>query len=286
MNLKSILEGGTNEMLENISMAVAKKFNATSFTIVQSPIPAYPQFADWLKADKIFLEGSQGVKVLKLLGYDEERLTVVGGTRYDRFKKIDSNKSKEILERKNNIDSKMKLIVIAMSRWHENDENWISNFINFCNKNNFQVIVKIHPVYKISSQDLNESKIKVIKQKCKNLKYLVTQDLDLDILLSSADIVITDWSLVGLEAILLEKPLLQVKFTKEEIQKESRYYDSGASLFIENYEILEKKILEILIEKKYLKDLKLGREIVAEKCNFRNDGNAAQRVFEHLINCN
>ena len=284
MKLKSILDGGSTEMFENLAIQVAKKSNVTSFTLIPSPPTPTPQFAEGYHADKLFLEGSQGVEVFKGLGYNEERFVVVGGARYDNYKNIDSEKSKKVLEKKNNISSKTKLIVIAMSRWHDNDENWISDFIKFCHKNNFQVIIKIHPMYKIYSRDLNENKIKVIKQRCKNSKYLLTQDLDLITILSAADIVITDWSSVGLEAILLDRPLVQVSFTRQEIEKYVRYFDYGAALLIEQYKELEKKIVEILHEKKYLKELKEGREKITEKYNFCNDGKAAQRIFENLVN--
>jgi len=284
MNLKSILDGGSGEMFENVAIEVAKKYNVTSFTIVPSPPTPTPHFVYWLHADKLFLEGFQGVEVLKKLGYDDERFVVVGGARYDHYKNIESENSKKILEKNNKIKSKTKLIVVAMSRWHDNDENWISDLIKFCNKNNFQVIIKVHPIYKFMFRDVSENKIKIIQQRCKNLNYFMTYDLDLTTVLSAADIVITDWSSVGLEAVLLDRPLIQVNFTKQEIETYVRYYDYGAALYVKNYEELEKKIIEIINERKYLNELKKGREKITEQYNFRNDGNAAQRIFENLIN--
>jgi hypothetical protein len=43
---------------------------------------------------------------------------------------------------------------------------------------------------------------------------------------------------------------------------------------------LEKTILEILIEGKYLEELILGRKNIIEKYNSFNDANASQRIFD------
>lgn len=282
IKLKSILDGGTGEEFENTTIEVAKKYNVKSYSIVPSPPTPNPEFAEWFSADRLFLEGSQGVEVMKVLGYDQERFEVVGGARYDHYKAMNSINSKDILEKKIQISKLKKLIVIAMSRWHVNDEKWISDFIRFCNKNNFEVILKIHPTYKVASQNVSEQKIKLISKQCYEMKYLITYDADLPTLLSASDLVITDWSSVGLEAVLLDKPMLQVSFTDEEINKYVRYFDFEASIYINEYDELEKKSAEILLDEKHLDKLSIGRQKVIEQYNFRNDGKAAQRIYQIL----
>ena len=282
MKLKSILDGGTGEEFENTAIEIAQKYNVKSYSIIPSPPTPSPQITDGYHADKLFLEGAQGVEVMKMLGYDQKRFEVVGGARYDHYKLMNSKNSKNILEKNLQISKEKKLIVIAMSRWHVNDEKWISDFIKFCNKNNFEVILKIHPTYKVASQNVSENKIRLIASKCTGMRYMITYDADLPTLLSASDLVITDWSSVGLEAILLDKPLIQVSFTTEEIETYVRYFDFGASIHITNYKELENIINQILIEEKNLEQLKLGRKKITEQYNFRNDGKAAQRIYEIL----
>jgi len=283
MKLKSILDGGTGEVLENLAIEIAKKYKITSFSMVPSPPTPSPIFADWFHADRFFVEGSQGAEVMKSLGYDAKKILVVGGPRYDHFKKLDSIKSKAILEHKYKVSQKKKLVVIAMSRWHENDDVWVPNLIKFCNENNLEFVMKIHPTYKVASQNVSEGKIRSIGKKCNNLKYLMTYDIDLSLLLSAADLVITDWSSVGIEAVLLEKPLLTVNFTKEYIEPYMRYHEFQASLYVEDYEKLEKTISDILFKNMYLDELSNGRKRVMEKYNYLNDGKATERIFDLLI---
>ena len=282
MKFKAILDGGTAEEFENTAIELARKHNIKSYSFIPSPTSAYPQFTDCFHADKIFLEGLQGSDVMKKLGYADNRIEVTGGARFDLYKLINSNDSKNLLEKNFQINKEKKLIVIAMSRWHENDENWIPNFIKFCNKNDFEIIMKIHPTYKVASQNVSEKKIMNIESKCKGMKYMITYDVDLGTLLSASEMVITDWSSVGLDAILLDKPLLQVVFTNEEIDPNVRYYDFGASIHINNYKKLEDITNQILVEERNLNQLKLGREKITKRYNFKNDGNAAQRIYEIL----
>lgn len=286
MKIKTIVDSGTAEMLEYVAIEMAEKNNVVSYCIVPSPLAPYPIFVDAFHAKKIFVEGNQGLEVLQTLGYAINRILVVGGPRYDKFKNLNSRESKIDLEKKFQIDSTKKLVVLAMSRWHEDDEKWISDFIDFCNKKNYEVVIKIHPTYKVASQNLSENKIKAIKDKCKNLKFIITYEMDIPTLFSASDIVLTDWSSVGIEAILLDKPLIQVNFTNEEIEHNVRYFDYNASILIKNYNELEKTINEILIQSLHLEKLKNGRETMIEKYNYLNDGKASDRIFEILSNHN
>lgn len=283
MKLKAIIDAGSGEMLENVAIEIAKKHKISNFTIVPSPPKTYPLFSSWFHANNLFLEGEQGKEVLKKLGYDEKKFIMVGSSRYDHCIHLKSSESKNRLHDKYGIKLTKTLIVIAMSRWHEFDEKWLSEFIIFCNRNNYEIIIKIHPTYKLRSISESKKRINYIEEKCRNLKFLISYDFNVTLFLSAADIVITDWSSVGLEAILLDKPLIQANFGKKKIDKYVRYYDYGASLYFENYDLFEKSISSIIKEKKYLEELKIGRQKIIKKYIFRNDGKASERIFEKLI---
>lgn len=281
MNLKSIvILDGT--MLGNSVTLVSKKYKIPSFYVESLQVDTNPLSSERFEADKICIYGMQGFDDLVSLGYEKDRILVTGNPKYDYVKSADSTKAKKFLEDTCHIESTKKLVVIAMSRWHRNDEEWMANIIKFCNKNNFEIIIKIHPMYKVSSVE-SENKIKYIENSCQNQKYLITHDLDLPTVLSGSDVVISDYSNVGAEVILLGKPLLTFNFMKENLNNAQRYHEVGASLYIEDYDNLEKLIIEILSGNKYLNELKKGREKIIAMYNYYNDGNAAKRIFELLI---
>jgi len=281
MQFKNVVGGGTGEMFENTAVELAKKFKIQSFSIVLSNPKPFPQFAKWFNAQKLFVSGNQGIEVLKKLGYEYKKMITVGSPRYDYCNEINSDRSKNNLKKNLGVDIEKKIILIAMSRWHKDDELWIEKLIKFCNFKNLEIIIKIHPTYKLKGHIDSENKINFIKRKCKDLKYFILYDTDMNSLLSASDFIITDWSSVGLEAILLEKPLIQVNFSKEQIQEYVRFYDFNASIYVEKYDELESVINDLAKGKEY-NELKNGRQKVAEMFNFKNDGKAGQRIFENL----
>lgn len=272
------LAGG--EILENASLQVSKKHNLGNFSMLPVIVPPHAILADWFHADKIFVAGKNAVDCLTRFGYDENKLIITGNPLYDYTKKINSRESKFKLEKEFKIDSSKKLVVIGTGEYHKDDEIWMIKFIKFCNKNDWEIILKIHPKWKRSDDGLNVAKI---ERECQKQKFLISYDVDLMTLLSAADLVITDYSNIGLEAICLEKPLITVNFEKENLDNIIKYHEYGASLYFENYAKLEKSIIEIFSSELHQSSLKLGRQRFIEQFNFGNDGNANKRIFDWLI---
>lgn len=281
MKLKSIVIATDGVMYGNSVTSVSRKQNIPSFFVPSTIINSNPLHSNWYHADKICLYGLQGVDALTELGYDKNRLILTGNPKYDKFKKLDYKKSRKILE-EYHIDEKKKLVVVGMARWHDGDEVWMSELVKFCNKNDFEIVIKIHPMYKEMLNEESEKKILTISKNCQNMRFFIIYDIDLHILLAAADLVITDYSNVGAEAILLDKSLVTVNFVKESFEKDQRYHEYGAAIYTEEYQELEKFILEIFIENKHIKELEVGRKIAADKYNYHNDGKAAERIFELL----
>jgi len=280
--IRSTVALAAGEMLENISLQISKKHKIANFSLLPLIIPPNAILADWFHADKIFVAGKNGIDSLTSLGYDENKLIMTGNPLYDYTVKIDTKKSKSKLEKEVKIESSKKLVIVAMGEYHKNDEIWMSKLIKFCNKNNFEIIIKIHPKWKRATTDGLGINLTKIQMECQKQKFLISYDIDIMTVLSAADLVITDYSNVGLEAICLEKPLVTVNFVKENLDNIIKYHDYGASLYLENYPELEKSIIEILNSDLHHNSLKLGRQKFIEQFNFGNDGNAHKRIFDLL----
>jgi len=101
-------------------------------------------------------------------------------------------------------------------------------------------------------------------------------------LLAASDLVITEYSNVGVETVLLEKPLLTVNFLKESFEFYLNFHEYNASIYIEDYSKLEKVILEIFEKNSHLEKLNEGRKGLIERLNFQNDGKASSRIINYL----
>ncbi len=281
--LKSVVIAADGQMFGNAVIAACRKYGIPSFFVPSTIINANPLHAEWIRSDKICIYGLQGLDVLTDLGYKKENIILTGSPKYDYLKKFDQQKSKEELERLYQIDSKKKLVVIGMARWHHDDELWMSDFIRFCNRNNLEIVIKIHPMYKADLHEESQYKIGKIEEVCRGFKYRITYDIDLYTLLSAADLTITDYSNVGAESVILEKPLLTVNFVKESLDNEQRYHETGAAIYFEDYNEFEKTAFEILMEGKHVEDLRKGRKHMNDMYNYFNDGNAAERVVNLIL---
>ncbi len=279
-NPKSAIAAADGEMLECILSEVTRKFKIPSFSILPGAVVQRPLFADWFHADKIFVAGTKGSDLLNKLGYNKDRIVITGNPKYDYIKNLDSNKSKISLSNQIGIDPKKKLILVIMSRWHDNDEIWMSDLIKFCNKNNLEIIIKIHPLYKREDNHVSEDKINVIKNNCNNLHFHIGYDYNLTELLSASDIILTEYSDAGIEAILLGKLLITVNFANEDFDKYINFHKYNAAIYVDTYDELEQNIQEILKDKK--PNLDSGVKKTIEMYNSQNDGKATERIFRML----
>lgn len=279
-NPKSIYAGLDGELLENSAINLAKRDGISNFSMLPSLTNPHPIVKEWFHAEKIFLPGKLSFDMLKKLGYNENRLIIIGHPKYDFLKKISSEESRKKLKKEFNFDQKKKLITIAMSQWNEDDDKWMSDFIKFCNDNNFEIIIKIHPMYKMTNTELSTNKIESIKKLCTRNKFWITYDFDIYSLLSASDLVITDFSTAGIEAKLLGKPVISANFSSTPwnyLQLE----ETGAAITIKNIEELEKVSKKIL--EKGLEHNQKEIEATVNNYNFKNDGKASERIFKSLL---
>lgn len=278
----SVFAGLDGEILENSGLNFAKINDVVGFSMIPSLTAPNPIIREWFHAEKIFVPGKLGFNLLKNMGYNEQRIELIGHPKYDFLKNISLFEAKNKLKTVFDYDSRKKIILVAMSQWNESDEDWMSDYIQFCNENNYEIIIKIHPMYISSNNEISENKIKIINKKCSKNKYFVTYDFDIYDLIASSDLVITDYSNVGIESVLLKKPLLTVNFNQNPWDY-LKLKETGASIEIKKIGEL-KQLSKNILEKKI--NLNKNFESIIENYNYRNDGKASERIFEQLTSKN
>jgi len=282
-SLKSIIAASDGEMLENLAIESARKIKIPSFTLAQGTYEPDPIFSEWFHSDNILIYGKFHLNTLQKIGYSKNRLLITGDPKYDYFKKLDKTLMKNILEKDFGISQKKQLVVVGMSSWGENDEEWMSNLISFCNTNELEIVFKIHPRYKSSSREIIKDGIKKIITNCKNNKFIITYDMKLEELLPACDLFITEYSTIGFEAILLDKPVVTVNFQNVSFEGQNKYHEDGAAIFVgDDYGKLEETIYAILKKGEYNNELREGRKRFIQLHNYYNDGKAAERIFTKL----
>ena len=194
------------------------------------------------------------------------------------------NDAKKLLETQYPIDSKKKLIVIAMSRWHKNDELWMSDLIKFCNEKKIEIIIKIHQRFQGTSNQTGRSKIMKIEKECNGLKYLISYDMELSTLLPATDLVITESSNVGIDAVLFGKELITIDFSNETYNENFlRQALPKDTSIIKNFNELVRTISDLFLEHKTHEKFVELKKIIIQNHNYYNDYKSSNRIFDILV---
>lgn len=266
-------------MLGNLISQISKKYSVPSFSIESFYVNENLERKNLLKADKICIYGTQGYRALERLGYQKNRLITTGNPIYDYIKKMDKLKARNDLGIGKHKENE-KIILISLGRWYENDEIWMSKLIKFCNKQGIVIYLKIHPRYKTWNRKESDQKIKAIKDNCKHLDFTISYDLDISTLVSAADLVITDFSNVGLEASLANKKVITVNFNTSDWSNVPQYHKYSNAINIKKYEDLESSIISLFNKKSNQKN---DIDTLISEFNYLNDGNATNRICHLLI---
>ena len=155
----------------------------------------------------------------------ENAVKVTGYPRYDILLNYDVNrKTSQYLKRYNN----KKIILYAPTF---RDGNIDYNYFTDLNKNELNLlmiktnsifIVKLHP---------KSNKIKFSEEQYSNLEFINNEILDINIILSKTDILITDYSSIYIDFLLFNKPIIFTPFDFK------NYIENNRNLYYDYYEI-------------------------------------------------
>ena len=271
-----------NSMGNSITLA-AKNQNVKSYSICSLYILPHAIMKLNFLTDFILVYGMHAYETLIRLGYSPEKIIITGNVMYDYFKKIDFKESKKELIKKLKLEQDKPLIVIGCGRWYPKDEVWISKFIKFCNLKNFNLIIKVHPIYLTTQNHIHKKIVNEIQKNCSKLKYTINVEMNASTLVSAADLVITDQTNLGIEAGLLGKPWLTVNFQNE--NKDFLFKTSEQmkhSIHLSDYKDLEIKSSEILHKHKHEKLFLTNQQEMIKKFNFIQELNSRQKIFSIL----
>lgn len=217
-----------------------------------------------------------------IFGCTENRVEVMGNPRNDEMFKKDRIKDYYI-------KGGAGKLILWLPTYREYDEGFIISILNkdelnslntYLMDNNIKMIVKLHPLQTADTQGIELSHIKFITQ-----DELNRSDMTVYTLLRNADGLITDYSSVYFDYMLLNRP---IGFAVEDMEK---YKNKRGFIFdnpkeympgpeIRNLSDIEEFIENIVSGNDLYKE---ARESVNNKINYYKDGNCCKRVAETFI---
>lgn len=154
-------------------------------------------------------------------------------------------------------------------------------FINFLEENNFLFVLKLHP--------FEEKYLEKIYSKYdKSILFLSTEKLqqnqvDLYQLLPHTDMLITDYSSVYFDYLLLNKPMVFINNDIETYRKLRGIMLEPYDFWTPGYKIKNQRELIDAITKTFMKDdFRSAREQMADIFHCHKDGKSAERIMEFI----
>lgn len=184
-------------------------------------------------------------------GINEGKIFITGQPAFETLFTKTREDEQQLLRELNIQDEFSTLVTYASQKTPEDREVLIEILETFKKLKNHQLIIKLHP-----SEDGVMQESLCDSYNLTNVK--IVRNIDTQMLLSMSDIILTQFSTCGLEAILLEKPLITINFSNK--PDVIPYAPMGAAIGVYNRGDLLKALEAVDLENVKIR-LKNGRQL-------------------------
>lgn len=234
--ISSVVVGTTEEMTSRILTLVASSKGIPSFCLQHGLIMGEEAFLP-VFATKQVVYGAYEKEWYLQKGVEENRIAIVGHPRFDDIFTMNHMSKSAFLE-KMGFDADKKIIFIATQPFHT---SFYVQLTELLVKNpELAIIIKPHPWEKsrnLVSEYINLSEV------YPSVKY-VTNEVKIYDIIANSDTVVVANSTVGLEAMLLNKPV--VVYKSKSSNRDYPYYDALGGVVSDNAETVANIIHSIL----------------------------------------
>lgn len=283
-NIVCMLNG--NDSMDLLATFISKKFDTPTLFFphgVNSISYEYGKF----NQDYVICPGNKERDYFRLLGTNEKNIHTLGIPLYDTlYKKYSHLKDTKAIRagiiKKFNLNPENRIISLVTTHYDDYiREKLFKSVIDLMKSlDNCQLIVKIHPVEELSyyrklSTKYNAQEINIVK------------DINLYDIIIASDIIIGKGTGAELEAIFLDKMVVDVDYEGASDAFQLRRF--GAVIPVDDSGELEEKVKDALNSDHFSNALKEGRKKYLEYCVSKFDGNASLRVkklIEQIISKN
>jgi len=268
-----------NDAIDVLATRIAKKKQIPSLFFPHA-LFSIRRDHDAFEQDIVICAGEKDRKYFSSLGTDPDKLIVLGLPLYDKlFEKYANLKNpkdiKQKIRNQFNIEPQKKILALVTTH----DENFVrekvfKSVINVSEVNeNYFLIVKIHPV-----EDINYYQKLALKYDAHHL--VIIKNVDLHDVLIASDVIIGRSSGAQIEAILLNKDVIDLSY---EARSGRQLMDKfNAVISVHKPSDLEGAVKDCLYNTEIKNSLKEGRKQYSEFALYKFDGKASLRIKNQI----
>ncbi|MFC1514701.1 CDP-glycerol glycerophosphotransferase family protein [Candidatus Omnitrophota bacterium] len=275
---RAVVVTNEREYSARLSVIAARARGISSLDLQRGAVADLADRGAPVYTDKMVVDGRFARDILIRRGVPPEKVVVAGNPRYDTLKDIAVDSAGERVYGKLGLSRDKKLIVLASTFsnfFHTPGDKQKMIDVVLAGLKEFSdchLIIKLHPaekdagLYQKASQRAGLSALSIVK------------DIDMFDLIASCRALVTSYSTAGIEALLMDKPLITVNLS--DIQSDILpYAQSGAALGVYRKEEFVPALKKILEDESSQSALRQARkDFISEHC-FAFDGRATERVI-------
>lgn len=255
---------------QKVTAELAKKMGIRTLMLMHGAIGERDILYNKLLSGHIAAYGKHYKGIFVKLGYPSKQITITGNPAWDDILNIKINR-KELYTRLGLPENK-KIILLATTHFPIDVRDGMAYTSFKAMKNmpsEYYLVIKVHPEESPDFYNALSDEFKV--------KTTVVEDLSLlHPLITNSELIIISDSTVGLETILLNRPLIDVNLSQAPFWND--YVESGAALGVRSEEEILTAMSSILGDKTSNILLRKNRKKYVHSHLYRQDSKAAERV--------
>ncbi|MFH1308561.1 MAG: CDP-glycerol glycerophosphotransferase family protein [Patescibacteria group bacterium] len=247
----------------------AKKNNIPSFVLQHGSLSGNP--VGKIVSDKMIVNGIKDKEFLIQNGATEEKIVVTGQPRFDEMATLQMTREEAC--KKFGLDPNKKIIVFAAQK-NVAGENITQSALDLFLKKldhfdqkKYNFVLKLHPIQEEKEYKKYGSKVKVMK------------DENINEVLLCADVLLTAFSTVAIESVLLGTPVVTINLGDDSYIDYSK--DNVGFRILKEEDFLP-TLRKVLYDEEFKKEFLEAKEKFIANYNYKLDGKATKRILEIL----
>lgn len=247
---------------------ISKSLGVPTLMVQHGIVADHPIYGP-ICSDKMAVFGHVFKDALVKRGVNPDDIVVTGQPRFDVL--VNTKYDKKWIYEKLNLNGEKGLIVFASTDLPDDEKELTVRELCAAMKQfpDKQLVIKPHP---------SDDGAMFVDLLCKfNLDAIVVHDYLYE-LLSACDLLITTWSTVGLEAMILDKPIIVINLMNRPDM--TSYVERGAAIEVKKIGDGIRAFEMALYDSTAIENMKLNREKFLRDYAYKSDGKSSERVAE------
>jgi hypothetical protein len=235
----------------------------------------------WNRLDMIGCYGLQCQEAFVSQGYSSDRLELTGSVTLDEILQVSRQEARSRLKAFGGMAATGRPIVLyATSGVNKNEREILANIVEFCRDPLAGACLVVRPHHSIGASFYEDAIAAVGGTEQEGLAAVVSEG-NAQENIAAADVVITDFSTVGADAVLIERPLLAINTTGKPFPAND-YADLGVAASATTLGEIGPALRRLINEGTFWPNARESLEAFTKAYNWGGDGKAGERFLAGL----